>query len=130
MESDIDADGYAAQQALTWFERLPLRGDVIVIGKRVEAFALSERLSSDTLVVQVEKATPRVPGSFALVTKQTATRCPEGIEWINRGQDLGIAGLRRAKRSFYPDHLVEKYVLTLHQTAQGDVPYEHCTKIN
>ncbi|RJQ60971.1 MAG: DUF2156 domain-containing protein [Desulfobacteraceae bacterium] len=108
-DTDIAADGPATHEALKYLGRLPLKGEVIVVGNRVEAFSLNERLNRDTQVVQLEKATPRFGGIFAMIANQTAKRCADEIKWINRGQDLGIAGLRKAKRSFCPNHLIEKY---------------------
>ena len=41
--------------------------------------------------------------------QQFAQHGAEGATWINREQDMGEPGLRRAKESYYPHHFVEKF---------------------
>ena len=37
----------------------------------------------------------------------------EGVEWVNREEDMGLEGMRKAKRSYNPARMVEKYMLSL-----------------
>jgi hypothetical protein len=94
---------------LTDREWLGLRGGVLAAQERVLAFALGEPLNGGTFVVRVEKADTSVPGAYQAINQEFARHAAAGFEWINREQDLGMAGLRRAKQSYYPHHLVRKY---------------------
>ena len=98
---------------LSDYQSLGLRGGVMVAEGRVVAFALGEPLNPDTFVVRVEKADASLPGAYTVMNQEFARRGAAGFKWINREQDLGIPGLRRAKRSYYPDHLVRKYRVKL-----------------
>ncbi|MBI4496147.1 MAG: DUF2156 domain-containing protein [Deltaproteobacteria bacterium] len=102
----------AVQGGLTHFRELKLRGGAILIEGRVEAFTFGERLNEDTAVVHVEKANPEIPGLYAMINQQFCERAwPPEIIYLNREQDLGQEGLRRAKLSYHPDHLIEKFRL-------------------
>ena len=74
----------------------------------IQAFALGERLNKSTAVWHFEKALPEINGLSQLVNQWFAKECLAEFEFVNREQDLGIPGLRQAKESYYPDHLVEK----------------------
>ncbi len=85
----------------------------MVAESRIVAFALGEPVNADTFVVRVEKADPSVPGTYTVINQEFARHGAAGFKWINREQDLGVPGLRRAKQSYYPDHLVRKYRVKL-----------------
>jgi len=90
----------------TW---LGLKGIALAARGRVLGFALGEALNAETFLERVEKAEGRVPGAYQAVCQQFALRAAAGYRWINREQDLGIPGLRKAKRSYNPHHMVRKY---------------------
>ncbi|MCS7281098.1 MAG: phosphatidylglycerol lysyltransferase domain-containing protein [Desulfobacterota bacterium] len=91
------------------YEKLNLIGGVILLGKKVVAFSIGEMLNDTTMVVHVEKADPEYPGLFSLINQKFSEICAKDAIYINREQDLGIPGLRRAKISYHPHHLEEKF---------------------
>lgn len=108
---DLLSEDYAIHEVLTRFDDLDYRGGAIVIKDRVEAFSLGEVLNKDMAVVHIEKANPDIPGLYTAINQMFCKQAWEDIKYINREQDLGIEGLRKAKESYYPDHLVNKYVV-------------------
>lgn len=110
-ESLINEDR-AIFEALTHFGHLGYAGGAIVINEEVEAFSLGERLNQDTAVIHIEKANPEIPGLYAAINQMFAANAWFEMSYINREQDLGVAGLRKAKESYHPHHMVDKYVVT------------------
>ena len=108
----LNAEDTAVYEALSHFGRLNYNGLAMIIDGRVEAFALGERLNPNTAVVHIEKANPDIRGLHAAVNRMYCSEIIPDIEYVNREQDLGVEGLRRAKQSYYPHHMVNKYVLT------------------
>jgi hypothetical protein len=102
----------AIYEALCNFERLDFVGGAIIIEGKVEAFSLGEALNPDTAVIHIEKANPELPGLYAAINQRFVAEAWAGFTYINREQDLGLEGLRSAKESYYPHHLVDKYVVT------------------
>ena len=103
----------AIREALTNFSALKIQGGVILVNNKVEAFTLGELLNNQTAVVHIEKANPEIKGSYAIINQQFCEKTWQGVPYINREQDLGEPGLRQAKLSYNPDHLVEKYRIKL-----------------
>lgn len=113
LHSDSNSGSLAAEivactEALQQSEPLGLQGVVVLVGERVVAFALGEKLNRETAVCHFEKVDPFLDGVGQLVNREFArllfTDCPV----LNREQDLGEAGLREAKLSYHPVALVEK----------------------
>jgi len=102
----------AVGELLANFEALELTGGAICIQEKVEAFSVADRLNPQTALVHVEKANPDIPELYALVNQQLSEHALADAAWINREQDLGEPGLRKAKQSYHPDHLLEKYRLS------------------
>lgn len=97
------------RDALTHLGALDIAGGAILVEGKVQAFALGELLNTQTAVVHIEKANPNFHGVYPMINKEFAAQRWQAVPFINREQDLGDLGLRRAKESYYPDHLVEKY---------------------
>jgi len=101
------------QAMLENFEALQVDGGAIVVQGKVQAFALGERLNDSTAVIHIEKANPEFRGIYTKMTQAYAERWADATTFINLEQDLGEPGLRRAKKSYLPDHLSDKYEVTL-----------------
>jgi hypothetical protein len=108
---DLLLEDYAVKTALTYFDELDYKGAAIRIGSKIEAFSLGEQLNSDTAVVHIEKANPEIPGLYSAINHLFVRNVWSGMEYINREQDLGVEGLRKAKESYYPHHMVNKYTV-------------------
>jgi uncharacterized protein len=114
-EEDLSLMGEwdAIREGLRNFETLQMSGGVVLIDGRVEAFSLGELLNETTAVVHIEKANTEIRGLYALINQQFCERRWQNTPFINREQDLGEPGLRQAKLSYNPDHLVEKFRISL-----------------
>jgi hypothetical protein len=104
-------------KALHHFDDLRLHGIAVLVGGTVVAFAIGEPLNSTTFVEHFEKALPDYSGAYQFLLQAFAQSIPEGFPHLNREQDLGIEGLRRAKESWHPAFLVEKYTLRVRKPA-------------
>jgi len=109
--SMISAQKDAIEQALTHFAALGLAGSAIEVGGKIEAFSIGEKLNRETAVIHIEIVNPRYDGLSQLLNRESIKNEWCGFPFINREQDMGIPGLRRAKISYHPDHLVEKSVI-------------------
>lgn len=90
------------------FDDFNLLGGAVRVKGLIQAFAIGEKLNRSTAVWHFEKALPGINGLSQLINQWFARECLDGFTYVNREQDLGIPGLRQAKESYYPDHLVEK----------------------
>lgn len=101
-------------KALDQMNELGLDCGAIRAGGRVVAFAIGSRLSTDGYDIHFEKAFDDIQGAYSAINREMAryvrTRYP-GVKWINREDDVGVEGLRKAKLSYYPDLLLEKFTV-------------------
>jgi hypothetical protein len=103
----------AIKEAFTRFEELGVKGGAILINGRVEAFTLGDPLNGETAVIHVEKANPAFEGLYPTINQAFLEYQWSGYTYVNREQDLGEEGLRKAKESYFPHHMVNKYRITL-----------------
>lgn len=108
---DLLAEDFAVHEALTGYEELGYHGGAILINSVVEAFSLGEALNGDTAVIHIEKANPEILGLYAAINQLFCLNAWPEVTYINREQDMGVEGLRKAKESYYPHHMVDKYTL-------------------
>ncbi len=106
---------WALRETLRNCEDFALRGGAVRIDGRIEAFSIGEPLNDETAVVHFEKAMTRFTGLYQVINKWFCERGLEGFEFVNREQDLGIPGLRKAKESYHPHHMVEKFIARPHE---------------
>jgi len=98
--------------ALQYRERLGLRGGLVRAGGRVVAFSLGEPCGEDMFVVHIEKAFADVQGAYPMINQQFAEHEASCYKYINREEDTGEEGLRKAKLSYDPVFLMEKGLVT------------------
>jgi hypothetical protein len=109
----IRAERTAIVQALASFERLGLKGGVVKVGGRVEAFTMGGRLTADMAVIPIEIANPGLVGLAQWINREFVLQEWPDFAFVNREQDMNIEGLRKAKLSYQPARLVKKFNLTL-----------------
>lgn len=98
--------------SLRLMKELDLTGGVLKVKNQVVAFTIGEPVSDDTFVVHIEKAFAEVPGAYPMINQQFVQHVREGFTYINREEDMGLEGLRKAKESYRPVFLVEKGTVT------------------
>lgn len=99
--------------ALHNFEELGLTGGILHVDGKIAAFTFGMPINQDTFGVSVEKADTSIDGAYAMINYEFANHIPEQYTYINREEDLGIEGLRKAKLSYQPTIILEKYVACL-----------------
>ncbi|MDQ7785394.1 MAG: phosphatidylglycerol lysyltransferase domain-containing protein [Desulfomonilaceae bacterium] len=108
---DLSDENVAVYEALKHYKSLDYRGGAILIDSKVEAFALGEELNRDTAVIHIEKANPEIPGLYVAINQRFCAAEWAHLTYVNREQDLGVPGLRKAKESYNPNHMVDKFVV-------------------
>jgi len=103
----------AVMETLGHFDELGVIGGAVLIDDAVRSFTIGEALRPDTAVVHFEKADVAIDGLAQLINQWFCQNSLGAFEFVNREQDLGIPGLRRAKESYHPDHMVEKFKVVL-----------------
>lgn len=98
---------------LDHFEELDLKGGVLYIGEQVVAFTIGEAMNDDTFHVHIEKALSDVQGAYPMINQQFVLHEMQGFTYINREEDDGVEGLRKAKESYRPVEMIKKYSATL-----------------
>lgn len=82
----------------------------IVIEGKIEALCIAGQINDDTVDVHVEKANTAYRGLYQLINNEFCKHVSSEIQYINREEDMGIPGLRKAKLSYKPVKLVESYI--------------------
>jgi hypothetical protein len=113
LQATLRAEVRAVKEVLGHLPELGVTGGCIAIGDRVEAYTLGELLDPETVVIHLEKANAEFHGLYQAINQQFLAQQWAAIRFVNREQDLGIPGLRKAKESYHPHHLVEKFEVRL-----------------
>ena len=100
-------------EVLNHFHDFSLKGAVIRLDNRIIAFTLGEQLNEDTAVIHVEKADPDVRGAYPAINQGFVAHEWAHLTYINREEDMGLEGLRKAKESYKPVKMIEKFNATL-----------------
>lgn len=109
----IEYEKEVVDEALNNFESLNIKGAVIKIGGRIEAFTIGEKLNEDTAVIYIEKANHSIRGLSQIINREFIANEWADTTFINREQDMGNPGLRKAKLSYQPVRLEKKYSIRL-----------------
>lgn len=96
---------------LRLFQELEMRGGALRVDGQIVAFTIGEPVSADTMVVHIEKAFSEIQGAYTMINQQFAEHEARGYQYLNREEDMGEEGLRKAKLSYKPVFLIEKGVL-------------------
>jgi len=103
----------AVNRCFDHYQVLGLEGGLLRVDGKVIAYTMGEKLNSDTYVTHIEKAFGEIQGAYQMINRQFAAYIKENhpeIVYVNREEDMGLDGLRKAKRSYNPYKMEEKYV--------------------
>jgi hypothetical protein len=98
----------ALDTAVRYFDELGLTGGVLYKDESLVAFTIGEALSKDTYHVLIEKAYSDINGAYPMINQQYVENEMSGFKYVNREEDTGLLGLRKAKESYHPAFMVEK----------------------
>lgn len=112
-DEEKEAEFCVTLNALKLRKELGLKGGLLRADGRVVAFTLGEPGGDDIFVVHIEKAYADVQGAYPMINQQFVEHEGAAYQYINREEDTGAEGLRKAKLSYYPVMMLEKGIVTL-----------------
>lgn len=103
----------AIRRCFNYFTELGLEGGLLRSDGKVIAYTVGDKLNADTYNIHIEKAFGAIQGAYQMINREFAAfiqkKYPELI-YVNREEDMGYAGLRKAKLSYHPVKMEEKYM--------------------
>lgn len=111
-DANLGHERDAVNTALAHMDELGVTGGLIRAEGRVLAFSLGSLTTADCYNIHFEKAFGEIQGAYAVINREMARWVRSswpGVAYLNREDDMGLEGLRKAKLSYYPDILLEKY---------------------
>ena len=109
--ADFHMERSAISKALRHWEELGMEGLILVYEGKIIAMTMGSRMSEAMFDVQFEKALEGYDGAYPTINQAFAAHLREkypALKWLNREDDMGLEGLRKAKLSYCPDHMIEK----------------------
>ena len=110
-DESLEAEQEAIYEALNNYSELGFSGGLLCVDDKCAAYTFGEMLNSKTLVIHIEKAHMEYEGSYQAINNFFLKNCCVDAIYINREQDLGIEGLRRAKESYKPIKMNKKSII-------------------
>ncbi len=109
---DYHLEQQAIRRAFSRMAELGLEGIVLTEHGKILAMTMGSRLSENTFDIHFEKALEDADGAYPTINQAFAGYLREKypqLQFLNREDDMGLPGLRKAKLSYHPDHLVVKF---------------------
>lgn len=109
-DASLGKEYQSIRDALNHFEELELCGGLIYVNGTPCAMTIASQIRKSVYDIHFEKAAGEcaVYGGYAAIN-QFFAKSLTGAEWLNREEDLGIEGLRKAKMSYHPKMMIKKY---------------------
>ncbi len=108
---DIRQERIALETAFKSWDLLNLCGAVIRIDGKVQAFTVGEIVRPDEAIIHFEKGNTEFHGIYTMINRLFCTSALSNITYVDRQEDMGLESLRKAKESYHPAFMVEKYTL-------------------
>ncbi|NLU51355.1 MAG: DUF2156 domain-containing protein [Clostridiaceae bacterium] len=110
-KAKISCERAACNRLLDNWDVLPLKGALIKVNGKFEAFTIGELLNPDMAVIHIEKGNSDIHGVYPLINRDFCANEWSGVKYINREEDMGIEGIRKSKLSYNPDFMVKKFLV-------------------
>ena len=108
---DEECEFTAVKRAIDNFDDLDLKGCILKVDGKYAAFSFAERISDDTVLIHIEKCLAGYEGIYQFINQEFLRKYFSDTTYVNRAEDMGIDGLRKAKQSYYPCFMIERYDL-------------------
>lgn len=95
------------------WDAFSIKGGGIRVDGKIIAFSIGEALTDNSVIIHLEHADTDYTGAFPMINQQFLEHQWKDFSLVNREEDMGIEGLRKAKLSYKPAFMIEKYVATL-----------------
>lgn len=105
----IDAEREVLKLSFDNYDKFGFRGGLLRVDGEVVAFTFGEELNAETFVTHFEKAFSNIRGAYPMINMLFAKNTLTDYKFVNREDDVGSEGLRKAKLSYHPEILLEKY---------------------
>ena len=111
----VSEEREAVAEFLDNWKELDIVGGCIRVDGKMVAFSFGEPLCGckNTVVIHLEHADTNYQGIYPMINQQFLEHEWSEFEYVNREEDMGLEGLRKAKQSYRPVFMVKKYVATL-----------------
>jgi len=111
--SRLIIENVALQECFQYYTELELEGILLRVENQIVAFSLGCPLNEDTYFVLFEKADRNYNGAYNMINREFVRHIAAGYKYINRAEDCGDLGLRKAKLSYAPYCINEVYYLNV-----------------
>lgn len=109
LENSLLCEREAIYDALYNMEVLDFKGSMLRADNRIIAMTFGEMVNEDTVVIHIEKAYSEYRGLYPVINQDNLNLYWKNAVYVNREEDMGLEGLRKAKQSYYPVYLLKKY---------------------
>lgn len=106
---ELEAELKIIERVFDNYEELCYVGGLLRADGRVIAYTMGERMTDEMFCVHIEKAFSDIRGAYPMINQQFVKNELSQYKYINREDDTGAENLRKAKLSYYPVILAEKY---------------------
>lgn len=106
---DLKGELLSLGEAFRHFDALKFSGGCIFVGDDLAAFTIGEQLTDTMALIHIEKANTAYQGAYPMINREYVAHQWPHMTYINREEDLGIEGLRKAKLSYQPHKLIPIY---------------------
>lgn len=108
-ENGLDKEFCALRVSFDHFFDLDFLGGLLRVDGKAVAFTIGEEINQTTFDVHFEKALSDYNGAYTMINREFVANALSQYQYINREEDMGLEGLRKAKLSYHPAILLEKY---------------------
>ena len=112
-QKELLVENKSIKNALAYLEELSIVGGILYVDDKPVAYSFGTALNESVFDVNIEKALSDYQGAYAVINNVFVKRELSSFEYVNREDDLGIDGLRRAKLSYQPCQILEKYIIKI-----------------
>lgn len=110
MDEHLDPEVEGIHEILKNCSDLNVRMGGVYVDGKLQAFTIGTFNSLENMaIIHIEKANPEMRGLYQFINQQFLINEFPDVTLVNREDDLGLEGLRKAKMSYNPVGFARKY---------------------